>query len=50
MNDEVHLLHKVTPSGLGDVAVSVNTQKQTQKVRKNEMEECVPNEGTRQNF
>lgn len=45
---KVHLLHKVTHSRLGEVAVSPNTQKQTQIVEQDEeTEEFVPNEGTR---
>ena len=44
MNSKFHLLQKASPSRLGEVAVSSNTKKQTQRVKQNEeTEKYVPN-------
>lgn len=43
--DKVHLLHQVTHSRLGEVAVSLTIQKPTQRVKQNEeTEDHVPYE------
>ena len=48
MNNKIHLLHKATPSRLGEVVVLSNVYKPTERVKENEeTEEYVPKERTR---
>lgn len=47
LNDKVHFLHQAILSRLGEVAVLLNTSKQTQRVKRNEeTKEYVPNKRT----